>query len=191
MNRNFLISNKDSLRFVKPSRVIGQTLVFRDATTADAEFILMIRSEKGKHLSVISGDVQDQIAWLERYALDNTQLYFIIENNGGDRLGTVRLYDQRGDSFCWGSWILRGAHPTASYESALMVYQFALELGFKKAHFDVRQGNDSVWSFHERFGATRVSQTGDDMQYVIGQKEILSALTKYRRFLPEGIRTLP
>lgn len=44
-------------------------------------------------------------------------------------------------------------------ESALIVYAYAVDhLGFQAAHFEMRKGNESVWQFHERFGAERLSE---------------------------------
>lgn len=174
----------------KPYRIVGKNLVFRNATPNDAEFILSLRidPEKSKYLSKVSGSLQDQIVWLNQYATDETQVYFVIEDMLGGRLGTVRLYDQQQFSFCWGSWILKGERPSGSaMESALMVYSFALELGFVSSHFDVRKGNESVWQFHERFGAKRRAETALDYLYSIDKDGIESGLERYRRFLPHGI----
>lgn len=174
-----------SPRFTKPQRIVGRSLSFRNASTQDAEFILKLRTDpdKSKHLSHVSAELSAQVAWLERYSKDSGQVYFIIEAQGHP-IGTVRLYDQQGDSFCWGSWILVGGGVGASYESALMVYRFALSLGFTRSHFDVRKGNESVWSFHERLGAKRVGETKLDYLYEIEKPAIESALERYKRYLP-------
>ncbi|WP_374581630.1 GNAT family N-acetyltransferase [Pseudoduganella sp.] len=179
--------------FVKPAKVIGKTVVLRDATVDDAEFILGLRTDpvKGRFLSATANDVAAQKAWLAKYAGDNSQVYFIIEDKNGERYGTVRLYDQQGDSFCWGSWILREGRPSGfAYESALMVYRFALTLGFTQCHFDVRKGNESVWQFHERFGAVRSGETELDYLYTISLDAINAALEKYSKQLP-GIEVIP
>lgn len=178
---------------IKPAKVIGKSAVLRNATEQDAEFILTLRRDpaKGRFLSATAADLSLQIAWLEKYACDARQVYFIIETTDGRPMGTVRLYDVQGDSFCWGSWILKADAPQAfAIESTLMVYRFALQLGFSRSHFDVRKGNESVWAFHERFGATRVSETADDYLYTIGTQEIEAALSRYRRYLPEGIQII-
>ena len=44
-----------------------------------------------------------QAAWMQRYTDDRSQAYFVIETLDGRPLGTVRLYDAREGSFCWGS----------------------------------------------------------------------------------------
>jgi RimJ/RimL family protein N-acetyltransferase len=175
----------------KAKRLMGKTLVFRDANTGDAAFILALRtdSRKSQHLSSTSPELDRQIAWLEAYAGKTDQAYFIIENRMGEPLGTVRLYDPQDNSFCWGSWILKsGAPQSAAIESALMVYAYAIDhLGFRQAHFDVRKGNESVWRFHERFGAERTGENDQDYLYRIGQKEIGVARQRYKKFLPETL----
>lgn len=175
----------------KARRIRGRTLVFRDVTVMDAEFILALRtdSRKSLHLSATSNRVEKQIAWLEAYAHAQDQAYFIIETASAEPIGTVRLYDPREDSFCWGSWLLKnGAPQTAAIESALIVYEYGFDhLGFGCAHFDVRKGNKSVWRFHERFGARRVAETEQDYFYTIGREEIEMARVRYRRFLPDPV----
>ena len=118
----------------KASIVRGDTLIFRDATPDDAEFILSLRTdaEKSRYLSATTNELGAQRAWLERYASSEGQAYFIIEFNN-ESIGTVRLYDAQGESFCWGSWILKDGRPRqAAMESALMVYAYAIDhLGFK------------------------------------------------------------
>lgn len=179
--------------FVKPRQVIGHHLVLRDATPADAEFIVALRTDesKSRFISKTSSDVSQQVAWLEKYAQDNSQVYFIMEDREHNPVGTVRLYDQQGDSFCWGSWVIREGSPSGyAVESALMVYQFALSLGFTRAHFDVRKGNESVWKFHERFGAVRTEETELDYFYSLSREAIDKSLARYAKFLPEGVQVI-
>ena len=175
--------------FRKPKKVIGNNLIFRDAIKEDAAFILELRtdSKKATYISKTSKDLKQQEAWLENYRNDNEQVYFIILNKQHERVGTVRLYDNKNDSFCWGSWILKDGTPSSySIESALLVYHLALNLGFEKAHFDVRKGNQSVWKFHERFGAKKVGETTEDFIYNISLESIQISLNKYKKYLPNG-----
>lgn len=170
---------------------MGQTLTFRDAHVGDAEFILSLRTdaEKSRYLSAVSTDLAKQQAWLSHYAQANDQAYFVIEHSH-QAIGTVRLYDAQGDSFCWGSWILSNSRPSqAAIESALMVYAFAADhLGFGAAHFDVRKGNERVWRFHERFGARRVSETSLDYFYQLNQEAISTSRRRYQRFLEQTVQ---
>lgn len=103
--------------------------------------------------------MKQQEVWLEKYSNDSGQVYFIIFNKQGEKVGTVCLYDITNDSFCWGSWILKNGTPSNySIESALLVYHFALSLGFEKAHFDVRKGNGSVWKFQKNLAPIKLKK---------------------------------
>jgi RimJ/RimL family protein N-acetyltransferase len=177
--------------FRKPTQVAGHRLILRNAVVADAEFIVGLRTDDdlARFLSATSARVEDQAAWLARYGADDAQVYFIIQTADGKDVGTVRLYDQRDDSFCWGSWILQRGQPSAhAIESALLVYHFGLSLGFERAHFDVRKGNQSVWRFHERFGATRIGESDLDYLYEISGAAIRTSLHNFGRLLPDGVR---
>ncbi|WP_432380650.1 GNAT family N-acetyltransferase [Duganella sp. P38] len=178
-------------RYVKPKAVRGNKLVFRDATVDDAEFILSLRTDasKNRYLSATSSDVQQQRDWLARYAADDNQIYFIICALDGRPVGTVRLYDQQGDSFCWGSWIKSDDAPGGfGIESALIIYAYALQLGFQRAHFQVSKGNDGVISFHQRFGAVETAENDVEFHYEMSNAAIHGALAQYRKFLPDGIQ---
>jgi len=186
--------NPGTLRPLRKALAVkGKTLTFRDATVADAAFILSLRTdeEKARHLSAVSGALQDQQTWLERYAASNDQAYFVIHHDGAP-IGTVRLYDPQGESFCWGSWILQSGCPGhAAMESALMVYAYAVDhLGFCRSHFDVRKGNERVWRFHERFGAQRIAETELDYLYQIGSESISASRARYQRFLNGSVETI-
>ncbi|MDR7047610.1 RimJ/RimL family protein N-acetyltransferase [Duganella sp. 3397] len=176
--------------FRKPQLVRGKQLQFRDATVADAEFILGLRTDekKGRYLSATTADVDTQRGWLTSYASDDSQVYFIICALDGTPVGTVRLYDQQDDSFCWGSWIKSDTAPRGfGVESTLMIYDFALQLGFRRSHFDVRQQNVSVIQFHERMGATRTGETELDYLFEMSNDAIVNALGKFRSsYLPDG-----
>lgn len=184
------MSAPTSIRLRKAARVVGKTLSFRDALLDDAAFIQSLRTdaEKSRYLSAVSGELAEQQAWLKRYAQTDDQAYFIIEYQDA-QIGTVRIYDQQGESFCWGSWILHSSRPShAAMESALMVYAYAVDhLGFTEAHFDVRKGNERVWQFHERFGATRVAENEIDYFYKLGLKAIDVSRNRYKRFLEGSV----
>lgn len=185
-----MTSNAAQPQLRKPQSVRGARLRFRDATVADAEFILSLRTDERKNafLSKTSADLQAQRAWLEGYARDSSQIYFIIEDSDGTPVGTVRMYDVQGSSFCWGSWILSDAAPKSSaIESTLMIYSLGLALGFDSSHFDVRKGNEKVWQYHERLGAVRTAETDLDYYYRFDKTAMEAFLGKYASRLPDGV----
>jgi RimJ/RimL family protein N-acetyltransferase len=185
------MSAPQPIQIRKAAQIVGKTLQFRDANVGYAEFILSLRTDAGKsrYLSAVSAKLAEQQAWLANYVQAEDQAYFIIEYQH-EAIGTVRLYDSQGDSFCWGSWILKSTSPShAAMESALMVYAYAVDhLGFRAAHFDVRKGNERVWKFHERFGAQRVAETAINYEYQINSKAISASRHHYRRFLAATVQ---
>lgn len=183
------MSNMPVIRRAK--KLLGKTLVFRDATVDDASFVLSLRLDelKSKYLSTTSSSLDDQVRWLENYALSTDTAYFIIESLAGESLGSVRLYDAQGQSFCWGSWVVKdGAPMPTAVESALMVYAYGVDvLGFEEAHFDVRKGNSKVSSFHERFGAVRTGETEADYLYRLSGDAIARTRARLAKFLPNPL----
>lgn len=152
------------------NKIIGKNINLRLVEIEDAEFLLALRLDpkKNKHLSFVDDDLEKQKNWLEKYKsreASGEEYYFIIESKSDEPLGCVRVYGFIGDSFTWGSWILReGSPPSAAIESAVKVYDFTFNnLGFSRSYFEVRKGNDSVKRFHERFGAVIVAE--DETQY--------------------------
>ena len=176
----------------KASRIIGHHLVLRDAQVGDAAFVLALRTDerKKRFISPTSPLLAQQVAWLTAYGQAHDQAYFIVENRRGEPTGTIRLYDPAGDSFCWGSWIMRsGAPVNYAVESVLILYSYALhELGFSRSRFAVRKQNRSVWHFMERFGARRTGETAIDFLYETARDRIELSLASYARFLPRPIR---
>jgi RimJ/RimL family protein N-acetyltransferase len=179
------------IRIRKAKCIRGKTLVLRNAVVSDAAFILSLRTnpQKSRHLSKVSDDLDAQVAWLISYGERDSEAYFIIEDVHGIPLGSVRIYDALGDSFCWGSWILLERAPSsAAIESALIVYTYALEsLGFQRAHFQVQKANERVWRFHERFGAERTAENEVQYEYTLSNAALKSSIDRYRRYLPHGI----
>ncbi len=170
--------------------IYGKNINMRTVTTEDAEFIYNMRQNqhKTKFLSKVTGTVESQKEWIKNYKQreeDKKEFYFIIESKDEEKLGLVRMYDFKEDSFCWGSWLIKEDAPkTTAIESALQIYEFAFyTLNFSKSHFDVRKGNDKVIAFHKRFGAKIVDE--DELNYFFNFEKSDYEITKekYKRYL--------
>jgi RimJ/RimL family protein N-acetyltransferase len=170
----------------------GKHINLVSVTPDDAEFILSLRLDvnRGRYLSKIENDLQAQREWINSYLTRERrgeEYYFVITEKSGERLGTVRVYDFKGDSFSWGSWVMRPGNPSyAAIESALCVYEFAfVALGFARCHFEVRKENQKVIAFHTRFGAAIVGE--DDLHYnfELSRIDYLATRKKYVKYLTE------
>src|SRR5688500_2356031 len=146
----------------------------------------MRTGQRTAFLSRITGSVEDQAKWLARCDADPHQIYFVITAKDDEPLGLVRIYDQRGDSFSWGSWLIKkGAPANTAIESALLIYSYAVfQMGFKRSHFDVRVDNTRVIDFHKRFGAVEVGRSAESVYFEIDFPAIANALKRFSKFLP-------
>ena len=173
-------------KILKATSITGKTLILRDVVDDYAEFIFNLRTDisNSKHINSTTGGLNNQINWIKDYQSKKNQAYFVIFFNES-LIGTVRIYDAVGDSFCWGSWILNDNAPYhAAVESALIVYSYALNhLHFNQSHFDVRKTNIKVRQFHERFGAKIVDEDEVNYYYSIDNENIRLSLRKYKKFL--------
>jgi hypothetical protein len=171
----------------KAQLINGKHISLRNANVSDAKFILDLRLEpiKSRFLSPTSPSLLDQQKWMKSYEQKNDQAYFIIQTKNHEPLGCIRIYNTLEDSFEWGSWlIVSGAPPFVALESVLLVYQFALDLGFKKSIISVRQTNKTVWKFHENiFNACLTNETAKYRFYEVDAKSIFYALNKHSKLL--------
>lgn len=156
---------------INTTSLSSKTIRLRLIEESDADFVLQLRLNQkyNTFLSKVTSDLEAQKRWIKNYKAEEVlgnQYYFIIERIIDSKpCGTVRVYDLRPDSFCWGSWILNEDKTISSaIESALLVYDFGFNiLSYNKSHFEVVKGNDAVMSFHKKFGARIIDE---DEQYV-------------------------
>ena len=157
----------------------SKTISLRLIEVMDAEFALGLRLDDryNQFLSAVKPDLAAQKQWIMDYKIEElagNQFYFIIERADGIPCGTVRIYDIRDDSFCWGSWILNENKTRyAAIESALLVYDFGFnKLGFNKAHFDVVKQNQRVITFHKKMGAMAVAEDNVNFYFEIDRPSV-------------------
>ena len=170
--------------------IYGKNINMRTVEIEDAEFIYNMRQNqnKTKYLSKVTGTVESQKEWIKNYKQredEQKEFYFLIESKNSEKLGLVRMYDFKDESFCWGSWLIKEDAPkTTAIESALQIYEFGFySLGFEKSHFDVRKGNDKVISFHQRFGAKIVDEDALDYFFNFEKSDYEITKEKYKRYL--------
>lgn len=163
------------------ARVEGPNLVLRLIRPDDAEYVYGLRTDPtyNQHLSEVSGTIDDQRRWIEKYKVrekDLLELYYVIERTDGTRCGLVRLYGITPENFTWGSWILDKNKPfKAAIESAVLIYVIGFEiLDIPKAVFDVRKDNAHTISFHERFNAIRTHENKQDVFFEYSRSRFLN-----------------
>lgn len=163
--------------------ITGKNIDLREIEASDAEFVLSLRldPELNTHLSVVEDDLDKQKEWIKKSKLNKQEWYFIVQNKQQQPVGTIRIYDIKGDSFCWGSWIIvPEARRYASFESAILLYQYAFfQLGFNKTHFDVRKNNLKVLNFHLRLGAVVIEENEQDFFMTFTKEDFCNKEQEY------------
>ena len=169
----------------------GRNASLRLVEVADAAFIVDLRnSPRGRHLSPIGTDVRRQEDWIRSYKhreFRGEEFYFVICHRRAGDVGTLRMHDLDGDSFWWGSWIVREGAPTqAAVESFFLVYELGfLAMNLERARFVVRKDNLGPVGFHRRFGATITGE--DDSRLFLELRRDRYAIVRprlARRFAP-------
>lgn len=169
--------------------LLGKHISLRLVELSDAAFIYALRSDKkAKFLTQITGGISSQKEWISAYKKREAlgkEFYFIIETLEGQSLGTIRIYDFKQDSFCWGSWLIQDSAPAyVGIESALCIYQFGFyALGFQSARFDVRKANTQVVAFHKRFGAKIIKEDSINCYFSFLQKDFECIPKAFSTFL--------
>jgi RimJ/RimL family protein N-acetyltransferase len=163
--------------------IAGKNIDLREVEVNDSAFILSLRMNQdlNQYISTVENDLAKQEDWIRKYKLNNQEYYFIIQNKKKESVGTIRIYDIKDDHFCWGSWIVKPeARPYASFESAVLLYQYAFfNLGFNYTFFDVRKENQKVINFHLRFGAVQVDENDQDIFMILKKEDFISKHDEY------------
>lgn len=168
----------------------SKTIRLRLITKEDASFVLSLRANDtyNAYLSAVFPHMNEKQAWLAQYQAAEAagkEFCFIIERLDGTACGTVRVFDLKGDSFSWGSWILNQDKTLyAAIESALLVYRFGFEhLGCNQSHFAVMTDNARVLSFHEKMGAKKAGEDALDSFYTIDKNSVYAYQSRMRKIV--------
>lgn len=140
----------------------GAGFRLRPVDLDDAAFILTLRTDPAlsRHLHPVSGDIEDQHKWMQRYFDRADDFYFIVERaDEAEPVGTIALVDVTGPggSAEWGRWILR-PRSMAAVASALLVYRLGFTaLGLDRIYCNTVRDNTQVVSFHDSCGLERTA----------------------------------
>lgn len=148
----------------------------------DAGFILSLRTDKklSRYLSPTSNNIKEQEKWIKNYLIREErklEFYFICEDSSGQKLGTTRIYDFRGDTFELGSWLFRADIVNSAIIADIITKEYAFsKLGFNYCTFNVRKENKSVVNYHKKYRPEIIYENEVD----IGFKLDKNAFTSYK-----------
>jgi hypothetical protein len=149
-------------------KIEGRYINLREAEVSDSAFILSLRTDKKKaqYIHKTQNNLQNQIAYMNRYKSLENEWYFIVEDKQGKSLGTNSIYPTYNqfvlDShLCFyeiGRWIMSDeASFLQVLESDLLTKQAFFEI-YKlddKNVFTTNPKNTRVLNYHLKFGALK------------------------------------
>jgi RimJ/RimL family protein N-acetyltransferase len=163
---------------IAEEKLRGTFVDLREVKIDDAEFILKLRCDEKKSMFLhkTQNDIGLQKTYLENYFAKTDEWYFISQNKRGEKIGTIRIYDLRKDSFCTGSWIMAdGSSTEECFETTYLCHRYGFTvLGFEKMHIDVRKGNKKVLRFHKTMGAVPAGETELDCLFEFRRDDYLN-----------------
>lgn len=135
----------------------GHAFGLRPIADSDAAFAAALRADPAlnRHIHAGSGDVQEQLRWMQAYYERERDYYFVVESlRSGSREGLISVYDIDAASGVgeWGRWVMRQGS-LAAVESAWLIYKLSFEmLQLSAVLCRTVADNLRVVSFHDSCG---------------------------------------
>ena len=132
----------------------GRYVDLRSATEVDAEFTLAVRQdpEFNKYLPRVNNTLEQQKAWIKKQREKEGDYFFVVWDKGGERLGTISIYDIQGDQAEAGRLTMRG-NALQSVEAQLLSFYFGFnDLGLKEIVSYIYAENARALRFTQQFG---------------------------------------
>ena len=175
-------------------KIEGKNIYLRYVQLEDAQFLYSLRTDPAlsRYLSAIDPGLVNQIEWIRKYKereKRKQEHYFIIHLKTGKKMGAIRMYDFKGDSFCWGSWIVMPNAPIyTAIESILAIYEYGFDyLKFTKSHFDAIKDNSKAVAFYLNFGAKISHEENGKYYFNLEREDFEKTKIRYKRFYQQII----
>ena len=141
----------------------GKYVTLRSVEESDAEFILSVRNDPriSKYLPPLNVTVEQQRQWIAKQRSDNNSYYFLLETPKGEPIGSISVYDIKGDTAETGRFCSLG-DPASNIETCIMLNDFCFDaLSLKSIHIWVYEGNKPVIALNQSFGYVWVDSKTD------------------------------
>jgi hypothetical protein len=169
-------------------------LILKEITEVDLQDIINLRrSRSNNHLSPVSSNLNDQIAYYEKYKrrrAENSEIYYkIIDKcNPSPIAGLVRLTEINDPiKFSWESLIVAdGVAPYTALDAMMTIYRIGFETLHKKTcgPWTVPIDAKNVYSLHKKVGMA--SEVGKDEKFYYMAVEKKDFLARYSFFKKMG-----
>ena len=131
----------------------GRYVDLRSCTEDDAEFTLALRQdpELGRFFPAVDNTVEKQREWIRRQREKAGDYFFVVLNKAGERIGTVAVYNIKGDEGEGGRLIVRSDGPFDAMEAQLLLFKFSFYiLGLRNVKSYVQADNQRALRFNRQ-----------------------------------------
>ena len=142
------------------TEINGKHVNLRIVELEDSKFIVDLRNghKNKKNLGNSVKDYEKQKEWLLDYKIRENRkedFYYVIETQDKEKIGLVRIYDIKDNSFELGSLvIMEGKEPKFVLETLLLAYTFGFKsLGLEIGRLRVKKENKVGNKFHKNYDA--------------------------------------
>lgn len=170
----------------------GKNITFKLVTDDDINFIIDIRNNH-KHKNNLAGSAQtyeEQKKWLIDYKIreeKNEDFYFVVYlNKTNTKVGLIRLYDIRNESFEQGSLVIKEETPiNIVLEVLKMIYEFGFKtLKLKEGRLRVKKINKVGNKFHKNYGAEFYKED-EELNYYKCDSKVIENISNILKMLGE------
>lgn len=142
----------------------GRYVELRSVTEADAEFTLKLRQkpEVIKFIPALKNTLEQQKVWITSQQQKKGDYFFVIWNKKGERIGTISLYNIKGNT-CEGGRLVVQGNAFESIEAQLLSFKFAFEeLRLSEVVSYIYADNERAIRFNKQFGGVLFEPEPDE-----------------------------
>ena len=161
------------------------------ASLDDTEFTYSIRQDKArtKYMHQISGDIEQQRAWLKEQMARPRDYFFVVHTSSGIKIGTASIYNIKDDEGEVGRLILNGNN-IQNMEAIIMLYEFAFfTLKLSKLRAEIVNGNTASIRITQTVGGKEItkSYSSEFNNYMVSYEVLKESYLVKRHFFIELI----
>ncbi|MBE0601199.1 MAG: GNAT family N-acetyltransferase, partial [Firmicutes bacterium] len=170
--------------------LVGKFVTLQSADEDDSAFIIRLRNDEkiSRFLPKIPEDLHGQKKWIREQRTRDDDYYFVIlDNVNQERIGTLSIYEIRGDEAETGRAASYGT-AMQNTEAMLLLYDFAFTvLRLKQTRVEIIRGNDNAIEFNRKLGYQPFPE-GDTQRmlcYTLQRDAYMKHTQRIRRFYRE------
>lgn len=143
----------------------GKYVDLRSCAEDDAEFTMNIRQdpEFANCFPPLNINLDQQKEWIRKQRKKEGDYFFVVFDKEGKRIGTISIYDVKGDRAESGRLAIKGANPFQAIEAQILSFRFAFGyLGLECIDGYIFADNNKAIRFNKQFAGKHYPPEEDE-----------------------------